>query len=1829
MAFEPQYGLWSTDDLLNQSGAIFLDPGEFEILDGVTKLIPTTYSQGTFSFNAPWDPVTGWGIENNMDDVPTVIEDFAIYTGGLNHGINTTGSYAWQYGNIGSNYYTSFFTSGDKMAFIYDLGVTGMPTNFTIEVDVRTKGTEGRLGATGQTHHGIYFGDRDKYAFIEVAPDGLVLHNISGAVLPGDFTNGLRRIRVVKAGDDIAVMSHYNEAILYANDAMTPYVSGGWAENDYIAFGAWNWRSGESWTGASTGVLPWGGTLHAHGGRADVHGTGYSQWGNFTGFTMWDDVKVALNQAVTVYPESYYPEYPQGLKTLYTAPWYPAENLSDYVGAFVKIIGINSGSSQLLNDGATTVEAEYLVPSGNSAGITEGHWTTAPEAIASKLTFTSSESATHFHNLAKIPKYSHPFQNALRYRIQARAAEGLSGNQVPAVDTITYIGAGAHHAGEIVPSWKLSSMPKDLTFGADTIEWENMVPPAHPQDLCYFHNENGTLHIPLHTHISPAIYGLPSGQVVSSGEHYDLGGQPTGLIVVEDGQYGPAWRNFGRVREYEGNWFTNNTYYVALSGGNYGGQALEVYQPYPSTGIGDGEVLFSIYEYTDFDGNTNKAQRVIVEGYNKDNLGGSHEKWAGLMMSGISVPTKGGAPHIQHGVIEGVIQIPRGPGVTVGMHEPGHVSHVLLKGEDYRSPRKFACGMRYREDHSNAAVGTLNGTHISMGVLPRENSPILDPGVESLYGPWFQDLQNESVDEFILFNITGYMCDHSWVIFSGENDFDWYDPQIDEGNLKRRNLGLGGVGNRLDGLYSETINSTGFTTGVAGDFYDLNTALINAGTDPSNIYYGVHRNSLLFEGWFRPYGIVGDDTNSEVDLVTIHDKASRGILPDDRTRHGMALKLTHDGRVRALVDTRIAGSAYGYTGDMYSGSAQTSITSQEYGVRWGDWNHIGVTMEVAAMGDGDHRSAYPSVPKPFHDRSILHGARTAKLYLTLNDRIVAQADIAGNSYSRTHIFHGDAVRAADLPTATETGAVGWPTYDAGIDTFPKLPEFYTDRDIEVKIGENVFCDFDHVRASIRDRADVLTDIFTMGSKTTQGLLSHRKAPKPFPLISSGISHCEMAHIYRFDSSFPAYTAFDDGYAPGHAIYRGQDSITSSTSELHGYGVQADFFTDNVEGPDDRLALRIGPGSRVEMPYHSFDERLFNGTGSFDKDGNKVYNSAPRLLDYANRSAYAYYRTSSNSHVRMSTRVRLNKLPTTGVMDILTLDESKTDGKYGLHQIYLGVNEDGYQSFGTRHNYTADFGPWTGDLMQTGVWYHIGLDAALREDVQHNPSDTAMISVYLNGYRRRHIDSLVCLAAGGSAKNQGRPFAYGGLLNTGNAGAIANKSVYRVGGDIPRNGTVYPAWTYRYGDYDVQDWIIGYALGDTGKAQNLRGSAVYERIEEDNSQWNWSGFYPFGVDVGGIEEVFVADGQIIGPISGGPFSGVGLYPATLFEDAGQQMVYFTANRGNDPEGLLQRGMSLYPPTPFMNAPSYYAIYENDNAADVIGTTDSPIQIGNTVPLEGINLALVNISPWVAQNTISSYDLSDSNFANITPKTRGDKFMNVTPRLDLKGLVALDGVNSEDIRVSSIPVYNTAGSIADMGYFMHLIGGSTKGVYLPSATTHEYAAESETIWWNNYNKLRNAISLKTADGINVPFAVMSWRLFPSPYGPEISVDDGNLGANLFGINTLDTTKQLDNFTYSVVLVASKQSIGRTIFIHYPSIDYKNNTITMQDKEIYNAVPLQKKVIDPVIVNSDDEYIYTAISGEWSAMLSPSNNNYDITIWHGSTGQYGLTTNNQDQL
>ena len=208
MSFNPQYSLWSRDTLSSSEGALYDNSGEFEIVGGVSKLIPLNFASGIYAFNAPWDHLTGWNVENTLDSYSILEEDFILYTG-----------LSSENGNIGSLYNTAFYTSGSSSTIIYDFQTAALPDQLTIELDVRSLTSpnySGEFLETGSAYHGIVLNDGSKQSFIEVHPEGLKVYGISGAILPGNYTDGLRKVRIVKKTNDIVLMSYYYELFSYS-----------------------------------------------------------------------------------------------------------------------------------------------------------------------------------------------------------------------------------------------------------------------------------------------------------------------------------------------------------------------------------------------------------------------------------------------------------------------------------------------------------------------------------------------------------------------------------------------------------------------------------------------------------------------------------------------------------------------------------------------------------------------------------------------------------------------------------------------------------------------------------------------------------------------------------------------------------------------------------------------------------------------------------------------------------------------------------------------------------------------------------------------------------------------------------------------------------------------------------------------------------------------------------------------------------------------------------------------------------------------------------------------------------------------------------------------------------------------------------------------------------------------------------------------------------------------------------------------------------------------------------------------------------------------------
>jgi hypothetical protein len=597
--------------------------------------------------------------------------------------------------------------------------------------------------------------------------------------------------------------------------------------------------------------------------------------------------------------------------------------------------------------------------------------------------------------------------------------------------------------------------------------------------------------------------------------------------------------------------------------------------------------------------------------------------------------------------------------------------------------------------------------------------------------------------------------------------------------------------------------------------------------------------------------------------------------------------------------------------------------------------------------------------------------------------------------------------------------------------------------------------------------------------------------------------------------------------------------------------------------------------------------MFNGTGSYDYSRTRLYDHITTLdtdLDaYASGEGYTYTRLSANNHIRMGAFVSLNMLPATGVVDILTYDEDPEEVKYGWSQVHLSVDSNGTLLAGTRFFNGAQvvqtIGPFSGDGTATidiDDWRHIGLDF-------HLPHASGEMQVYLDGAQAFNKSLVGTLGTAGieTENVKGPTLGYGGILDTG---AGNNFSVFRVGGDIPRDYGVGGVTVFRQGDFNVADWVIGFGL------DSLTGYP-------DDGKWDWAALASTGIHEG-LSEVAIANGATVGHVSGQTYYATGLlhYPATAFDDAGSQVLWITANGGNDYGGLGRGGLSVFDDGLFVNAPSYYAEYDNDNAQEILGSTDSPIQIGTKVPAEGVNLALVSVTPWTPQQTVTAFDLSDRAVANITPKIHGDIYMTNFFSGE-GGLAAENIIESDDIRVGSIPLFEVGNPNPGIGYFMHLIGGESKAVYIDSAINHSEAAADDEIWFKNIDKVQQNIQLQRFDGTPIQFDEFPFRVIPST-------------------TKFDGTTHTDR-SFTVLLLTEFQGIGDTVFIKYPSKDLETDRINLQDMEAYNPVPTMRRVLDP----SD------GLSGYFYMQFSQGITNYDMTIFEAGYDDY--TTNNQASL
>ena len=1718
MTFVPPKGTWSRDDLSTADGAVYLNSGEYEITSGVARLLPRHFSGLTYSFDVPWAPVTGWTFTNTLDTIILAERNFSI--------ISTTGlasTVSGTYGNSGDFFQSAFFThtpspilddvgvwvSGAHSCLVHNAGhVGGQFTNHTIEFSARSLTTDvnhilGPEPSSGVSCHGLYIGDTTHVGFIEVHPSGLKVHGTSGAVLPGDFYSSMRRVRVARAGTALTIMTD-DGGSLYVPSGMRAWPTG--QLSTYVAFGAPPFQSGANFTGAISGF---------HSGSYFTYDPrGLTGIAGFEGTVLWDDVKVLWNTAAVAYPTGYPILWPQGQKTIYTAPWYPSNNISNYLGAVIDV--------RQFNGGTTTVSVEYLIPSGTSGLY---NWTGSSQI--SSVVFNGTQGTAGYLDMGAVPVFP-GINNAVRFKL---VAESLSG-AVPEVDTITAIAKNNYSLVDITPNWKLSALPKDIFFVVNKDNHKALIPPPHYQDEIYLHNESGQASVAVSSYVgSPEPY-LGSGQVLSS-----YTGQ--GLVRVEDGYYGDAWRNFNLVTGYSGTWMSS-TYSILQSGsllheGNiFYGELLDNFVPHPGTSsvpsvaTGMASVHYSVDPYVNWNGQTILAQKCTVDSW----VHATNKQDLGFQLSGMVAP----AGQIVFGVVQGVIQISRGPGVLVTMNDgDGLPQKYYLDGNLYREPQPFSCAAIYTGNRSN---------QVSFGVLPRTTKPA-DLDLQK-WGGWTSEMESHEIDEFTLFALTGYTTDHSFIKYTTT------------GAIKR-------VGAPLTG-----------------------NSIYN--TIP---YKPIDRSSVLFEGWIRPHGII-TNTSGEVELM-------KSVSLDDR---GVKLFINRSGEIRAMLDLNVHSSALGQTGDVWypvgprlngtlvtGTSGSVLIPSLGNALAWGSWNHVGIYQDVRALGD-----LYTAANQPLLATGSVpsHGARTAKAILEINGRPINSIDIGIDGYS-------DTGKVAGSVTST------FPTTGVYLNVWPKIPTYaMTGTSRITTMGQYVMCDFDHVRFGIRDSIDARVASNVFGYKDSPPWFNAYNGIRP-PEPRSGLTdHYQWAHIWRLDHP-TQYNGWDDGFSPNPLLF---PNYQSSAADLTSRGIKAGYIFLRTEtgGPKGRPYLRVGPGANVIAPFSTYDERLFNGTGSAPLSqsittGYYAFTAQPHpdlMQWYSGISGFNRY--SSDTRVAFGGFVKLFKYPTgdsTTVGDIFTLAEANGDSVYGVADLYLGVTTGGYLVAGTRktrenNGWANDrvVGPFTGSKqLPLNQFVHIGLEAAMGYG-------TGFIQTRYTGAldinRSLHIT-----AAGAPGAITGGAIGYQGVLGTSLSNA-AFRSNFIMGGEHPKD-TQLTNQQYRFMDVGLSEVFLAFPISGYG--------LPWAKLAHTGT----SGFS------GHCDAAVKNDDEVVGNVVGTgtieqqPYYGVTTYPATDYEDAGSHLLYCASMGGKDYEGLNKVGLPLFDETVFTNAHSYYVVYENDSTAQIFGSTDSPIQIGPRVPPEGVNLALISNKEWNSESAISTFDMSDQNYANITNKLHGDfTIRDFVPINGLSGLAATGQITSSEVRVSSFPLWSYDSSNQYVGYFMHLIGGEDRGVYVVGAAPHIQVTGDYALYHNNLDKVQKAITIKDAQGEDIPYDEFPYRIITIPYAPSTVVADLSGHNEGYGATYYSGQANPDRI-FTSILVANKQTIGKTVFIHYPSKGYVDGVINLQDSEIYNPVPLMKQIGYTDIYDISGQFI--AGSGSYSLDMNNTMRSYDLKLWHAN--------------
>jgi hypothetical protein len=347
-----------------------------------------------------------------------------------------------------------------------------------------------------------------------------------------------------------------------------------------------------------------------------------------------------------------------------------------------------------------------------------------------------------------------------------------------------------------------------------------------------------------------------------------------------------------------------------------------------------------------------------------------------------------------------------------------------------------------------------------------------------------------------------------------------------------------------------------------------------------------------------------------------------------------------------------------------------------------------------------------------------------------------------------------------------------------------------------------------------------------------------------------------------------------------------------------------------------------------------------------------------------------------------------------------------------------------------------------------------------------------------------------------------------------------------------------------------------------------------------------------------------------------------------------LIYVAGHNGYDAVPTLAGGITLFDDELFKHAQTYSLRYDFTEVNEVLGSTNSPMQIGFSVPVNSVNIAKLSMPKHSVLSSLSSFDLSEGSKANIlgydsvaaitrslgsvtaSTITGAYKGINQTIYSGRVDVIYSGQSYSKDVSLSPISIADP--DLVDENneaFYAYLIGRGNYGTYVSDSYPHmsgSITGVDLSNYSSNLEKIRNSLRITDSAGVEIPFEQYPFDVVSSPYKPSdlIYAVQSGLDIKLDGVNISgsDYTGTLPTNVFSTVLLI-KEIPTQTYWVNYPAYRYSDDTIVNNITEVINPISIMRELKDYRI----------PVAGTYSVQIDPmSNQKYNVTIY-GIDGAY----------